>query len=78
MHPAAIGFLAEEHYVNIGSGPEIVGEVPTWVIGVFIDDDFVRAPEPVAAIAQVVWRDAPVPVVEPEAGWPTAFDAPAM
>lgn len=43
--------------MDVGAEPHVVGEVPTDVVGVIVDDDVIVVPEPVAHIIIVVRRD---------------------
>jgi len=70
--------LAQIHDVDVGAEARVVGQVVAGIIGIFVDDDVVRVPEPAVHEADVIGRDAPVPVVEPEAAGATAAEAPAM
>jgi len=53
--------------VNVGAEANVVSEVPAVVVGVFVDDDIVATPIPVAAKTEVERRDAEVEAAEPEA-----------
>ncbi len=52
--------------VNIRPGASIVGKIPTWIVGVLINDDRIGIPEPAYCESDVNGRDAPIPVIEPE------------
>ena len=52
--------------VYVGSQPDVVGEVPSDVIGVLVDHDVVCIPEPVIDEAPFERRDAEIVAVEPE------------
>jgi hypothetical protein len=45
------------------------------VIWIVIQHDVVCVPQPIAGVAKVVWRDAPVKAAEPETVPPSAFEA---
>jgi hypothetical protein len=53
--------------MNVGSEPDVVGEVPAVVVGVFVDHDIVAIPKPVAAEADIVGSDAEIESAEPKA-----------
>lgn len=64
--------------VAVGAQARVVGEVPAVVVGIFVDDDLVGAPIPIAAEAVVGGGDAEGEAAEPEAVAVAAFDAPLM
>ena len=70
--------VAEELYVDVGAEANVVGEVPTDVVGVFVDDDLVAVPEPTVAEADVIGSDAEIEATEPEAGRTAAGEMPDM
>src|SRR5688572_25195449 len=53
--------------VEVGAEPCVVGQVPTLMIGIFVDRDLVAVPEPVIAEAKVEGADSKVEAAEPEA-----------
>ena len=53
--------------VDVGTEPDIVGEIPAVVVGIFVDDDVVAVPEPVVAVGEVECADAEIETAEPEA-----------
>jgi hypothetical protein len=57
---------AEIHHVNVGTQPDVIGKVPSYVVGIFIDHDLIRIPEPVIAEANVKGRYAEIETPEPE------------
>jgi len=61
--------------VDVGAEADVVGQVETVVVGIFVDDDLVGAPLPVVAEAVVVGENAEVEAAEPEAIAPATFDA---
>jgi hypothetical protein len=67
---------AEVLHVDVGAQPDVVGEIPAVVVGVFVDDDLVAVPEPVTAESQVKRGDAEVEAVEPETVGTTSGNAP--
>jgi hypothetical protein len=54
-------------HVDVGSQPDVVGEVPTDVIGVIVNDDVVRIPQPSVTETHVVRRYREEEAAEPEA-----------
>ena len=62
--------------MNVGAQPGVVGQIPAFVIRVFVDDDLIGIPEPAAAEADVVGRDAEVKAAEPEARRASAGEMP--
>lgn len=52
--------------MNIGPQPHVIGQIPAHVVRVVIDDDIIRIPEPVAAIADIVGSHAEVEPAKPE------------
>ena len=58
---------AEVRDVGVGAGPGVVGQIPAWMIWIFVDHDGVAVPVPVVDVVIVVGRDAKVKIVEPEA-----------
>lgn len=59
--------VSEILHVNVCTEPGVVGEIPTHVIGIFVNHDWVGVPEPVIAVANVVGGNAKIEAVEPEA-----------
>lgn len=64
--------------MHVGSQPYIVGEVPSLVVGVFVDGDIVAVPIPVVAISEVKRGDAEIVAIEPEPAGIATLDAPAV
>ena len=62
--------------VNVGAQPGVIGQIPAFVVWVFVDDDLIGIPEPAAAEADVVGRDAEVKAAEPEARRASASEVP--
>ncbi len=58
---------SQVHDVDVGSQPHVVGQVPAGMVGIFIDDDVIAVPEPVAAEANVIRSDTEIEAAEPEA-----------
>jgi hypothetical protein len=66
---------AEILHVDVGSEPRVIREVPAWVIWVVVQHDVVAVPQPIANVAIVIRRDAPVKAAEPEAVPASASEA---
>jgi len=62
--------------MHISAEPFVVGKIPADVIGILINHDVVRVPEPPLAKGYVKGSNAPVPSVEPEAARPSAGKVP--
>jgi hypothetical protein len=58
--------VAEIGHVDVGAEPHVIGQVPSVVVGVFVDDDLIRIPEPAVAETNVIRRYAEVKAAEPE------------
>jgi len=70
---------AQEHYVNVGPQPYVVGEIPARMIGIVVDDDLIRIPEPVVAEAEIIGSNAEIETTEPEpAGAPAGESPPVL
>jgi hypothetical protein len=52
--------------VDVSSQPDVVGEIPAWILGIIVDDDVVAAPIPVVDEAQIHGANAPEEAVETE------------
>ena len=72
------GSASEVLHVAVCPQPDIVGEVPTVVIGVEIDNDVVVIPEPVATVVVVVRRDLEVVAADVESTDAAAMKPPDM
>lgn len=64
--------------MNVGAQPHIVGEVPSYVIGVFVDHDVIAVPIPAVAIGKVKRGDTEVEAAKPETAGITTLDAPPV
>jgi hypothetical protein len=63
--------------VNVGAQAYVVGEIPTVVVGVFVNDHIVAVPIPAIAVGKVKRGDAEVEAAKPEtAGIPTLYAPP--
>jgi hypothetical protein len=58
--------VAEIGHVDVGAEPHVIGQVPSVVVGVFVDDDLIRIPEPAVTETNVIRRYAEVKAAEPE------------
>ena len=84
-HPAALSAgstcgLVWPHVLDmdIGAEPDVVGQVPAVVVGIFVNHDIVAIPEPIAAIAEVEGGYAETKTAEPEAVRASAAKMPHM
>ncbi len=64
------------HHVHIHSQPDVVGQVPTDVIGIVVNDDVIRIPEPAVAETNIIRSHGEVEPTEPEAAGPSAYETP--
>ncbi len=64
--------------MNVSAQTHVIGEIPAIVVGVFVDDNVVPVPKPVATVVQIKRRDAEVEATKPEAAGPAATDTPDM
>ena len=62
--------------MDVGSEPDVIGEVPADVIGIVIDDDVVRIPVPAVTVAHIVRSHVEEEAAEPEAAGTSASEAP--
>jgi len=62
--------------VNVSAEARVVGEIVAGVIGIVVNDDVIRVPQPSIDISKIVGRDAPVPIVEPETAGAAAAETP--
>ena len=53
-------------HMHIRAQPLVVRQIPSRMIRIFINNDWVRIPQPTIDVRHVKWRYAPIPVVEPE------------
>ena len=66
------------HDVDVGSEPDVVGQVITLVVGIVVEDDVVAIPVPVITETEIEVGDGEVEAVEPEAAGDTTFETPDM
>lgn len=52
--------------MNVDTKPDVISEVPTWIVRVFINDDRIGGPDPIGHVGEIDWGYAPIPVVEPK------------
>jgi hypothetical protein len=65
-------------HVGIGSKPYVIGEVPADVIGIVVNNDVIRIPEPAVTETDVVGSHREEEASEPEAAGTTASEMPHM
>src|SRR5579883_1882849 len=58
---------AQVHDVDVSAEPDVIRQIPAGMIGIVVDHDGIRIPEPAVHVADVERRDAEVPVIEEEA-----------
>jgi len=64
--------------VNIRAKSSVIGEIPANVVRVFIDNDLIRIPQPLAAVPNVVGRHAEVEPPKPKTPRTASFKVPDM
>jgi hypothetical protein len=74
--PAGGSLGSQILHVNVGAEPDVVSQIPSDMIGVVVDDDLIRIPQPVAAEAKVVRRYAKVEAAKPESARSASRKAP--
>ena len=62
--------------MNVGAESSVIGQIPAVVVGIFVDNDLIRIPEPIAAVADIVRSNAEVKAAEPETRWAAASKMP--
>jgi len=62
--------------MHVRPKPHVVGEIPAHVIGIFVDHDLIRIPQPVAAVSDINRSDAEVEATEPESPGSAASESP--
>ena len=65
-------------HVDVGAEPHVVGEIPSLVIGVVIDDDLIAIPIPVITVGQIKRGNPEVEAVKPKAVGPASGKVPHM
>ena len=68
--------LPHVHHMHIGSETRVVGQVVTFVIGIFVDHNAVTVPEPAIAVANFCRSNAKEKAIESEAAWAAAGKPP--
>jgi hypothetical protein len=56
--------VTEIRDVNVGPQPQVIGQLPTDMVWVFVDDDLISIPEPVATKADVIRSHAEIKAAE--------------
>lgn len=64
--------------MDISTEPDVVGQVPADVVGVFKDRDVVAVPQPVADVAYIEWGDVEVEATKPEPARTATAQTPDM
>jgi hypothetical protein len=64
--------------VDISPEPNVIGQIPSHVVRVLVDDDLVGIPEPTIAIAHIKGCNAEKKSTEPKAFWTAASEMPYM
>jgi len=64
--------------VNVGAQPHVVGEIPTYVIGVVIEGDVVSVPIPIVTIPGIVGRYVEIIAPKPESARTAPLQMPDM
>jgi hypothetical protein len=60
--------------MNVRTQSDVIGKIPTVVVGIVVNHDLVAVPQPVIAKGDVVGSDAKVESAEPKARRTAAFD----
>jgi len=60
--------------MNVGAEPDVVGQVPTRMVRIFIDHYIVAVPKPIAAIAKVIRGDCESEPSKEESAWTSASE----
>jgi hypothetical protein len=64
--------------VRVGAEPGIVGQIPTVMIRVIVDDNLIRVPQPIVDVVILERRNAEVKTVEPKPFAVSAAEVPHM
>ena len=56
----------------------VVGEVPAWVVGIFVENDVVAIPVPAIAETEVIWGDTEIESAKPESTGTTTGKMPSV
>jgi hypothetical protein len=76
--PGNSGLSPEVADVNVGAQPDVVSEIPAFVVRVFVNHDIVAIPEPVVGVGEVKRGDAEVIAAKPETARIASLNAPAV
>jgi len=72
------GLHAEVFDVDVSAETNVIGEIPSWVIRIFVDDHIVAIPVPAITEGDIVRGYAEIEAVEPEAAGSAAAETPVM
>src|SRR6202166_2131338 len=64
--------------MDVSSQPDVIGEVPSHVIGIIVNGDVVRIPEPAVCVSDIVRGNRKIKTVEPETVGTSAPKTPDM
>lgn len=64
--------------MDVSSQPDVIGEVPPHVIGIIVNGNVVRIPEPAVSVSEIIRSDRKIKTVEPETIGTSASKAPDM
>ena|ERR1700676_347398 len=64
--------------MDVSSQPDVIGEVPPHVIGIIVNGDVVRIPEPAVCVSDIVRGNRKIKTVEPETVGTSAPKTPDM
>ena len=64
--------------MNISTQPAVIGQVPTVVVGIFVNNDRIGIPEPVSAVGNIVGSNRKVIAPKPETAGSSALEPPYM
>jgi hypothetical protein len=65
----------EIHHMHVGAETNVIGQIPTRIVRVNVDNDVVGVPQPIRAVVNIVGRDAEEEPAELEARWAAACQA---
>lgn len=64
--------------MDIGSEPNVVGQIPAVMVGIIVDYDIVGSPVPIVAIIEIIWGDRKIETAEPESARASSLDPKGM
>jgi hypothetical protein len=64
--------------VNVGAKAHVISEIPSYMVGVFVNRDVVAVPIPVIAVRKIKWGDTEIEAVKPEAAGIATLHAPPV